>query len=177
MNIRQATPSDYDRIHAFVREAFRTARVSDGNEQDFVLRLRDGASVPELELIAEEEESLLGPIMLTDAVIRHADAEIPALLLAPLSVALERRGQGIGAALVREALNRAAGLGHARVVLVGDSAYYSRFGFRKAAPVYYSGIPEEHVLALELAPGSLHGVRGEIHPGIRSNSTHQGDPS
>lgn len=113
MHIRQATPSDYDRIHAFVREAFRTARVSDGNEQDFVLRLRDGASVPELELIAEEEESLLGHIMLTDAVIRHADAEIPALLLAPLSVALERRGQGIGAALVREALNRAAGLGHA----------------------------------------------------------------
>ncbi len=160
--IRQARPADYDSIYAFVRTAFETAKVSDGAEQDFVLGLRKGGLVPELELLAEEDGVLIGHIMLTKAFVRKEGASFGTLLLAPLSVALARRNHGVGAALVRESLGRARSLGHASAVLVGDPAYYGRFGFRAAAPVVYPGVPGEYTLACELVPGALSGVAGDI---------------
>ncbi len=160
--IRQVRPADYDSIYAFVRTAFETAKVSDGTEQDFVLGLRKGGLVPELELLAEDNGVLIGHIMLSKAFIRRDRASVGTLLLAPLSVALARRNHGLGGALVREALDRATALGHASAVLVGDPAYYGRFGFRAAAPVVYPGVPGEYTLACELVPGALSGVAGDI---------------
>lgn len=51
------------------------------------------------------------------------------------------------------------------VLLVGDPAYYNRFGFKAAAdfgikPMH--GIPEEYVLVCELEPDALHGIRGGV---------------
>jgi len=58
----------------------------------------------------------------------------PALLLGPLAVAPDRRGEGIGKALVDATLDRAAAAGHGLVLLVGEPVYYARFGFEPAAP-------------------------------------------
>ena len=60
MTIRQATPEDFDAIYSLVKTAFQTAKVSDGDEQDFVLKLRKGRYIPELELVAEEDGVLIG---------------------------------------------------------------------------------------------------------------------
>ena len=46
MTIRQATPEDFDAIYSLVKTAFQTAKVSDGGEQDFVLKLRKGSYIP-----------------------------------------------------------------------------------------------------------------------------------
>ena len=47
MTIRQATPKDFDAIYSLVKTAFQTAKVSDGGEQDFVLKLSGrGATSP-----------------------------------------------------------------------------------------------------------------------------------
>ena len=108
MTIRQATPEDFDAIYSLVKTAFQTAKVSDGGEQDFVLKLRKGSYIPELELVAEEDGVLIGHIMLTGASIRENGGCFGTLLLAPLSVALEWRAKGIGAALIREALAKAS---------------------------------------------------------------------
>ena len=110
MTIRQATPEDFDAIYSLVKTAFQTAKVSDGGEQDFVLKLRKGSYIPELELVAEEDGVLIGHIMLTGASIRENGGCFGTLLLAPLSVALEWRAKGIGTALIREALAKAAAL-------------------------------------------------------------------
>ena len=40
MKIRVVNKSDFKDIYNLVKEAFKTAQVSDGNEQDFVLELR-----------------------------------------------------------------------------------------------------------------------------------------
>ena len=48
MPIRQATPKDFDAIYSLVKTAFQTAKVSDGGEQDFVLKLRKGSYIPDL---------------------------------------------------------------------------------------------------------------------------------
>ena len=88
MTIRQATPEDFDAIYSLVKTAFQTAKVSDGDEQDFVLKLRKGRYIPELELVAEEDGVLIGHIMLTGASIRENGGCFGTLLLAPLSVAI-----------------------------------------------------------------------------------------
>lgn len=89
------------------------------------------------------------------------------LLLGPLAVSEEVRCLGIGAALMRQALQRADLLGHRAVVLVGDAGYYARFGFSAAStgalrmPGPYE---RERLLACELAPGALRGAGGRIAP-------------
>ena len=42
MNIRLAEAHDYENIYRLVKTAFEAAQVSDGTEQDFVLKLRAG---------------------------------------------------------------------------------------------------------------------------------------
>jgi putative acetyltransferase len=81
--------------------------------------------------------------------------------LAPLAVRPEFQKQGIGSALVRAGLAAAA---HDYVVVLGDPAYYGRFGFRRARDFdldnqYGAG---DEFMALELRPGALAGVRGLV---------------
>lgn len=42
MNIERVNKKDYNEIYELVKTAFETAQVSDGTEQDFVLKLRAG---------------------------------------------------------------------------------------------------------------------------------------
>jgi predicted N-acetyltransferase YhbS len=57
-----------------------------------------------------------------------------ALLLGPLVVDPEYKGQGYGRQLVGESLEAAKASGIAIAVLVGDEPYYSRFGFKPVPP-------------------------------------------
>lgn len=66
MKIRVVNKSDFKDIYNLVKEAFKTAQVSDGNEQDFVLELRKRVFyIPSLEFVAEEQGELIGHIMFT----------------------------------------------------------------------------------------------------------------
>jgi predicted N-acetyltransferase YhbS len=88
-----------------------------------------------------------------------------AVLLGPLAVHPEQRNRGIGSALMRRVIARARLAGHGAILLVGDAAYYSRFGFTAAATagLWMPGPFEAHrLLALELKPGALDGARGMI---------------
>jgi putative acetyltransferase len=166
MQIRPERPSEFSEIYELVRTAFATAKVSEGDEQDFVDRLRAGPDyIPELALVAEDEGGIIGHIMLTRTSVVTADGARQVLLLAPICVALERRDRGVGARLIGEALRRARELGHTAVVLVGDPAYYARFGFRPCASfgiANANGIPDQYVMALELAARSLADAAGSI---------------
>jgi putative acetyltransferase len=57
------------------------------------------------------------------------ESPVRACALAPLAVVVEQQRQGIGAALVREGLRRLASSGEELVLVLGDPAYYGRFGF------------------------------------------------
>ncbi|MGD1015126.1 MAG: N-acetyltransferase [Roseiarcus sp.] len=166
MLIRPERESEFPAIYELVRVGFTTAKVANGDEQNFVDRLRSGDGyIPELALVAEDDGELVGHIMLTRTFVSTAEAPRPVLLLAPLCVVLKRRKQGLGARLIQDALSRARRLGHAAVVLVGDPAYYSRFGFKPCASfgiANANGIPDRHVMALELAPGALANASGIV---------------
>ena len=164
--IRQEKQDEFKQIYDLVKIAFQTAKVSNGKEQDFVNQLRSSSGyIPELALVAEENDKLIGHIMLTRNYITTISCSKETLLLAPLSVALEYRNKGVGSKLINKSFELAKSMGYKSVVLVGDPAYYSRFGFKKSADLgirHLQNIPEEYVLTCELVPGALYGISGTI---------------
>lgn len=71
MIIRQERPEDYDTVYHVVKEAFENAEYTDGNEQNLVAALRKSKSfIPELSLVAVEDEKIVGHILFTKAVVQ-----------------------------------------------------------------------------------------------------------
>ncbi|MEQ9120948.1 MAG: N-acetyltransferase, partial [Alphaproteobacteria bacterium] len=95
-----------------------------------------------LSLIATDGRAVLGHVTFTPCGV--ADGEGAAVLLGPLAISPDRQRQGLGAALVQEGVRRLAASGATQVQVLGDPAYYGRFGFEPdpdLAPPY--AIPEE----------------------------------
>lgn len=165
-SIRQATVADYPAIYRLVATAFKTARVSDGAEQDFVEELRKSANfIPELELVAEDAGKLVGHVMLTKKELSLNEGQKAVLLLAPLCVDFDYRNQGIGGQLMTTVFKKAVDQAHETVFLVGDPNYYKRYGFRHASELGIandSEIPDEFILGIELVPDALKDVTGSI---------------
>lgn len=110
---------------------------------------------------------LIGTVRLWNVIAGSAG---PALLLGPLAVDCRHQGKGLGAALMRHALDAAKRLGHPAVLLVGDAPYYARFGF-DADAVRHLHLPgpvdRARFLGLELEPGALDGAEGLVSPAGR----------
>lgn len=88
-----------------------------------------------------------------------------ALLLGPLAVDPDEAGRGYGRRLVAESLDAARAEGMALVVLVGDTAYYGRFGFGPVPPgqIRMPGpVDPARLLAAEIQPGALATFRGLV---------------
>lgn len=165
MDIKLVNKQDYDKIYAFVEEAFKTAKVSDGTEQDFVLELRKSSNyVPELEFAAYDKNVLIGHIMLTKQNL-NSNKAVKAVLVAPLCVKKEYRSQGIGTQLMRYALNEAVKQGYNAAFLIGNPLYYKRFGFKETNSYNIkniSEVPDKFVLACELVPETFKNINAEI---------------
>ncbi len=166
INIRPETERDFEEIYRLIETAFKTAKVSDGDEQDFAVQLRNGQNyIPELALVAEYKGRLIGHIMLTKIQMQCLAGLFEALLLAPVSVLLEYRNQGIGSALINESTKRALEMGYAAVFLVGDPEYYKRFGFVETVQhgiKNVNGFEDKYVMVKELVPNTLKGKEGTI---------------
>ncbi len=128
-------------------------------------RLREGvAPVPELSLVARDDYDALA------AAIRYwpvsiGAAGVPALLLGPIAVHPTRQGEGLGALLITESLERARERGWRRAILVGDEPYYRRFGFSRDVARELDYPPPtnpDRLLARALEVGAFEGVGGLV---------------
>ncbi len=140
-----------------------------GREALSSYRLRDGAGpVPELCLWLRDETGALV------AAIRHWPVRVggaPVLLLGPVAVHPTRQGEGLAGLLIRESLARAAALGWARVLLVGDAPYYARFGFSRLEGVEMPPPTNpDRVLGRELTRGAWAGVSGQVTRWVEAGS-------
>ena len=130
MRIRRETPTDRSAALAVTEAAF--ASPSGGRSIEAVLLEQlweSPAYLPELSLVAEDDNGvILGYVITTRAHI----GPVPSLGLGPIGVIPECQGQGIGRLLLEESIARASVLGETALVLLGDPAFYGRFGFVRA---------------------------------------------
>ena len=145
--IRPVSRDDAPAIRAIHLAAFPTP-----DEADLVERL-DEAFDSEIALVAEENDRLLGHILLSRMRVEADDRPLRALALAPVAVLPDRQGEGIGARLIGAALDRARALGEEIVFVLGEPAYYRRFGFdtAQAAP-FASPYAGPYFMALAVRP-------------------------
>jgi putative acetyltransferase len=151
MVIRDEEPAEIPAIRAVVEAAF--ARTLEARLVD---RLRaDGHRA--VSLVAVDGGEILGHVFFSPM-----DAPFRALALAPVSVAPHRQRSSIGSRLIREGLLRAAACGWEGVFVLGDPAYYGRFGFSSArASGFASPYAGPHLMALALG-GALPASEGRI---------------
>jgi predicted N-acetyltransferase YhbS len=127
---REATP-DADAIRAITAAAFaRPCRPpgEDPPEASLVDELRAGpAWLPALSMVAVRADGqVVGHVLCTRGYVDRS----PVLALAPLTVRPDSQRRGVGSALMHAVLGAADALGEPLVALLGDPAYYGRFGFR-----------------------------------------------
>jgi predicted N-acetyltransferase YhbS len=164
ITIRNERRSDAAAREALLDDAYGPARFGKPSQ-----RLREGRLPADgLSLVAVEDGRVVGTVRLWPI---SAGPGRPALLLGPLAVHPDCRSRGIGAALMRRALAAAARRSHRAVLLIGDEAYYGRFGFsaERTGALWLPGRYEQHrLLGCELAPDALAGARGRIAAAGRS---------
>ena len=128
-------------------------------------RLREGvARVADLSLVARDGlDGVAGAIRYWPIVI--GQAQHPALLLGPIAVHPTHQGEGLGASLIWESLDRAKAAGWSRVLLIGDAPYYQRFGFVKLSGLEFPPPTNpDRLLGLALQDGGFDGVQGLVQP-------------
>ncbi len=131
IDIRPGRPEDLAALEALYPAAFP--------DEDLLPLVRDlvGASDGVLSLVAVCRGAIVGHVGFTRCAVAGGSERIA--LLAPLAVTPARQTQGIGSALVRDGLRRLRATGTELVLVLGDPAYYGRFGFEpdeRIAPPY-----------------------------------------
>lgn len=167
MNIRREESKDYKEVFHLIKDAFKNEKYSDHKEQFLVERLRNtDAFIPELSMVAEIDEQLVGYILLTKIKIANEHAEATtSLALAPIAVLQTHQGKGIGGQLIRTAHQKAKELGFGSVILLGHAKYYPRFGYKTTKKYGIKlpfEVPDENCMLIELTENALKGVKGTV---------------
>lgn len=160
ITVRPETPSDHKAIHRLVEVAFDSPL-----EARLVDRLRaDGDLV--LSLLAEVRGRIVGYVgfsRLRIARLGIDGLDERAVALSPLAVTRCFRRQGIAERLIRDGLDRLTETGEDLVFVLGDPAYYARFGFAAdTARQYYAQWAGPAFMALELD----HAGRVDMRPKV-----------
>ena len=97
---------------------------------DLVDALRASTSwIHGLSFVAEYEGGAIGQVLFTRGVLDAPRRLVDVLVLSPVGVLIEFQGQGVGTALIRDALAVVRGRPEPLVFLEGSPRYYPRFGF------------------------------------------------
>lgn len=128
ITIRSETAGDAAAIHSVHRAAFPTDA-----EARLVDLLRENGHAP-VSLVADDDGQIVGHVLFSPITI-DGDASAGGLGLAPVAVKPDRQHQGIGSKLIGEGLMTCRGKGVPFIVVLGDPAFYHRFGFRRASEV------------------------------------------
>jgi putative acetyltransferase len=147
--IRPEAPADIAIIHAVVQRAFTTQPHADGDEQDLVDRLRERGELV-LSLVAElPGRGVVGHIGFSPVTI--AGSDLGWFQMAPVSVEPELHHQGIGSALIRTGVGQLRARGVGGIAVVGNPAYYERFGFARVSRFGPTGGEASYFRAMILA--------------------------
>ena len=145
---RMETPGDEPGIFQVHKQAF-------GRETESLLldRLRESGDLFLSMLVDTADGKIIGHVGFSPVKLKE-DSAANALVLAPVAVLPEWQGQGIGTRLIRAALVGLERQSVGRVFVVGEPAYFERFGFSSdQAAGFHSQNSGPNFLALNLSSG------------------------
>ncbi|WNB90954.1 N-acetyltransferase [Bacillus sp. NEB1478] len=179
MKIRCVKKEEHRFTEDFVYEVFKNSTNSDGIiQRDLVKEIREKPFyIPELDLVVEDEGVIIGHFILSRFPISNKH-ENEVLMLTPVSVDIQKQGQGIGKFMLREGIKRAAKMGYKGIIVEGDFRYYRQFGFRTSTffgiQASKKNLPpaEEYLMAMELCVQGLAEISGEVDYSMYKVLTH-----
>lgn len=162
MDIRPEQAEDAEAIDKVVRDAFLGAAHASGTEHLIVRELRQAGALT-LSLVAVVDGAVVAHAAVSPVTI--SDGTPGWFGLGPVAVTHVLQRCGFGSALVRAALQQLQAQGAAGCVVLGEPAYYGRFGFAADPALVLEGVPAGYFQALRFAGASPRGTV-RYHPGF-----------
>lgn len=145
IQIREETPADIAAIDAVHRAAFAPEPHSRQTEHLIVNALRSAGALT-VSLVAELQGQVVGHAAASP--VSLSDGSIGWHCVGPIGVLPGLQRSGIGSALIQHLQAQ----GSAGCVLVGEPAYYGRFGFRAGLGLVWPGVPAEYAAYVQSLP-------------------------
>lgn len=164
MDIRPEHPEDIAAIRSITTEAFASMEHSSQTEAAIVDALRDAGALT-ISLVAVADGEVVGHVAFSPITIDGAAGDWYGI--GPVSVRPDRQKEGIGGRMIREGLDRLARLGGKGCVVLGEPAYYTRFGFEHDPGLRFEEAPAEYFMRLVLSGPAPHG-RVSYHSGFNA---------
>jgi putative acetyltransferase len=122
LEIRESLSGDTAGIEKLYAEAFP--------DEDLLPLVREllGLGLGVVSLVGVRENTIIGHINFTFCNVEGEERKVA--LLAPLAVTPALQKQGIGSRLIQTGFEKLKKAGIAHIFVLGDPAYYGRFGFR-----------------------------------------------
>lgn len=142
---------------------------SNNTEAGIIDTLRaDGALV--LSLVASDLQGQIQGHVAFSPVSLSSDDVRSWYALGPIAVHPDRQRRGVGKALITEGLSELRARRAAGVILIGDPAYYRRFGFHTRAALRYNGAASRYLQSISFRAdppaGDVH-----FHPAFNAAET------
>ncbi len=141
--IRAEEAKDINAIRDINIAAFQSHPFSQQIEHLIVDALRKANGLT-LSLVAEFKGRAIGHIAFSPILVNNKDVQWHGV--GPVAVLPEFQNKGIGSALIHEGLDRMKSFGSHGIVVLGDPAYYTRFGFEHDSAIMYPGPPADHFM-------------------------------
>lgn len=145
VTIRSELQPDVAAIDALIFSAFLHAPHSNYREQCIVKALRKAKHLS-VSLVAEEKGDIIGHVAVSSVSI--SDGTQQWYGLGPISFVREWQRQGVGSALMEQALTELRNLSAAGCVVMGELQYYSGFDFKADPELVLPNVPPEYFQAI-----------------------------
>ena len=147
VHVRDERPEDFGAVVDLTKRALAPKPFAAGDEQALIGKLRDVGALT-ISLVAELDGKVAGHVAFSPALAKNGSQGWFAL--GPISVEPYLQKQGIGGRLIREGLARLFQMDAAGCIVLGDPAYYPRFGFRPFPQFAPEGEPAEYFMILPM---------------------------
>lgn len=155
VKIRGETLGDAESIEVVTAAAFLNARYASHTEQYIVNALRKAGKLA-VSLVAEADGIVIGHVAISPVSI--SDGAPGWFGLGPVSVLPQQRRRGIGSQLVRDALGLLRARGASGCVVLGEPAYYRRFGFQTDPNLILPDVLPEYFQAISFDSSKARGI-------------------
>ncbi len=160
MIIREEMPEDILGVRRVEEAAFGRS-----GEAELVDRLRKRGAVT-LSLVAVEANQVVGHVLFSPGEVSNGQESWPCVGMGPVAVLPERQRTGIAKGLIATGLEKCWQKGVKATFVLGDPAYYGRFGFTRTD--HYGircefEVPPEDFMVTAAEEGALSGWNGVMH--------------